>query len=131
LGFLKRLRAQSISDIININYIILLNTNFNLLSIQKTTYTYKQWTDEYVEERDTEITLENRQSEILESERANIEKLKPDPYNELNQEFREYQIGKEFISKHSRAGIKHNFNLKSLWTGGKFAKSVYIDQDHQ
>ena len=57
--------------------------------------------------------------------------MEPQPYHSLNQQYREYRVGKERVSHPIKISERQAWKLKDIFKNGKFEKSVYIDKDFQ
>lgn len=94
-------------------------------------FTYKQWTDAYVVQSDTQVDLTDRHEEIAATEQAKLDHMQPDITHELNVQHREYEVGRKRMKPQIRMNEAQKFKMKSIFTGGKFQKSVYIDHEQQ
>ena len=57
--------------------------------------------------------------------------MEPKPNHSLNQQYREYRIGKERISHPIKISERQAWKLKDIFRNGKFEKSVYVDRELQ
>jgi len=62
---------------------------------------------------------------------AKLAKMEPDPYNELNMQFREYEVGRKRMKPQIRINEVQRHRLMGVWNGGKFKKTIYIDHEQQ